>query len=100
MELWVTQETLTAHMRSDGLDSALLAHYMLAAQESVVLATARSEAELVDIGGGDIPVGLKQAALMLAAHWYNQRESVAGVQMHAVPDALQSLVKPFRRLGE
>lgn len=87
-------------MRSDGLDSDLLTHYMLAAQESVVLATARSEAELADIGGGDIPAGLKQAALMLAAHWYNQRESVAGVQMHAVPDALQSLVKPFRKLGE
>ena len=36
--------------------------------------------------------------MMLAAHWYNQRESVSTVQMHAVPDALQALIKPFRKL--
>lgn len=36
--------------------------------------------------------------MMLAAHWYNQRETVSAVQMHEVPDALQALVKPYRKL--
>jgi hypothetical protein len=37
--------------------------------------------------------------MMLAAHWYNQRESAAVVQMHQVPDSLSALVKPFRKLA-
>ena len=47
---------------------------------------------------GHLPKMLLQAALMLAAHWYNQRESVAAVAMHEVPDSVQALVKPYRRL--
>ena len=47
---------------------------------------------------GEFPAPLKHAMMMLAAHWYNQRESVSSVQMHEVPDALQSLVKPYRKL--
>ena len=47
---------------------------------------------------GNLPKMLQQAVLMLAAHWYNQRESVSAVAMHEVPDAVQTLVKPFRRL--
>ena len=47
---------------------------------------------------GNLPKMLQQATLMLAAHWYNQRESVSAVAMHEVPDSVQALVKPFRRL--
>ena len=36
--------------------------------------------------------------MMLAAHWYNQRESVSSATMSRVPDSLQALVKPYRRL--
>ena len=59
----------------------------------------RTEAELREMDSeGHLPKMLLQAALMLAAHWYNQRESVAAVAMHEVPDSVQALVKPYRRL--
>lgn len=88
------------HVRADDFadDDVYLEHLLEAAETSVITATNRSELELVEIGAGEFPAPLKQAVMMLAAHWYNQRESVAGVQMHEVPDALQSLVKPYRKL--
>ena len=50
--------------------------------------------------GHDVPTPIKHAIMMLGAHWYNQRESVSSVQMHAVPDSLQALIKPYRKLAE
>ena len=50
--------------------------------------------------GHDVPTPIKHAIMMLGAHWYNQRESVSNVQMHAVPDSLQALIKPYRKLAE
>ena len=58
------------------------------------------EAELTETGGGKFPAPLVHAMLMLAAHWYNQRESVSATQMYAVPDSLQALIKPYRRLAD
>ena len=43
---------------------------------------------------------MKHAVMMVAAHWYNQRESVSSVQMHTVPGTLQALVKPYVKLVE
>lgn len=71
-----------------------------AAEAHVIQATNRTADELQQLGSGEYPAQLKQAVLLLAGHWYNQRESVAGVQMHEVPDALQALIKPFRKLAE
>lgn len=91
-----------AHVRADDFagDDTLLQHYLAAAEAAVIRDTNRTEAELIEINGGTFPVQIKQAVLLLAGHWYNQRESAAGVQMHEVPDALQALIKPFRKLAE
>lgn len=88
------------HVRADDFadDDEYLEHLLEAASETVVTATRRTVEELTDSNAGEFPRPLKHAVMMLAAHWYNQRESVSGIQMHAVPDALQSLVKPYRRL--
>lgn len=88
------------HVRADDFadDDEYLDHLLAAAEVSVITATNRTEQELTDGNAGKFPVPLKQAIMMLAAHWYNQRESVSSVQMHEVPDALQSLVKPYRKL--
>lgn len=88
------------HVRADDFadDDEYLDHLLAAAEVSVITATNRTEQELTDGNAGNFPVPLKQAIMMLAAHWYNQRESVSSVQMHEVPDALQSLVKPYRKL--
>lgn len=88
------------HVRADDFadDDEYLQHLLSVAEQAVIKHTNRTEAELTEMGDGTFPVMLVQAIMMLAGHWYNQRESVASVQMHAVPDALQALVKPFIKL--
>ena len=91
------------HVRADdfGSDDAVLQFYLDAAVEAVITATNRTEAELLDMSDGTaLPKPLQQAAMMLAAHWYNQREAVSGTQMHEVPASLMALVKPFRKLAD
>jgi hypothetical protein len=90
---------LKKQVRADDFyqDDAYLQHLLDAATETIVTYTNREKAELVD-NDGNLPKMLQQATLMLAAHWYNQRESVSAVAMHEVPDSVQTLVKPFRRL--
>lgn len=92
---------LKKQVRADDFaqDDAYLQHLLDTAKEAVVTATNRTEAELREMDSeGHLPKMLLQAALMLAAHWYNQRESVSAVAMHEVPDSVQALVKPYRRL--
>jgi hypothetical protein len=93
---------LKKQVRADDFsqDDAYLEHLLDTAKEAVITATNRTEAELREMDSeGHLPKMLLQAALMLAAHWYNQRESVAAVAMHEVPDSVQALVKPYRRLA-
>lgn len=93
---------LKKHVRADDFsdDDDYLSHLLEAAEEYVCTATNRSVGELLEIGGGEaLPVTLQQAVLLIAGHWYNQREAVSGVQMAEVPYTLQALVKPFRKLG-
>lgn len=89
------------HVRADDFadDDVYLEHLLETAEVSVVTATNRTMGELTGDNGGVFPLPLQHAVMMLAAHWYNQRESVAGVQMHEVPDSLQALIKPYRKLG-
>lgn len=92
---------LKKQVRADDFsqDDAYLEHLLDTAKEAVITATNRTEAELREMDSeGHLPKMLLQASLMLAAHWYNQRESVAAVAMHEVPDSVQALVKPYRRL--
>ena len=92
---------LKKQVRADDFsqDDAYLEHLLDTAKEAVITATNRTEAELREMDSeGHLPKMLLQAALMLAAHWYNQRESVAAVAMHEVPDSVQALVKPYRKL--
>lgn len=95
-------ELFKQHVRADDFagDDGYLQHLLDAATQSVVTATNRTRAELDEMGGGSLPVPLVQAVMMLGAHWYNQRESVSQAEMHSVPDALQALIKPYRRLAE
>lgn len=96
----VDLELLKRHVRADDFsdDDAYLQHLLDSAEEYLTLATNRSIAELVDMGGGSLPYSLTHAVLLIAGHWYNQREGVASVQMTEVPYTLQALIKPYRRL--
>lgn len=88
------------HVRADDFadDDDYLMFILESAEEAVITATNRTMAELEQMGDGDVPLPIKHAIMMLGAHWYNQRESVSSVQMHSVPDSLQSLIKPYRKL--
>lgn len=87
------------HVRADDFadDDEYLQHLLGVAEETVIAATNRTEDELKAIGGGNWPKRLTHAVMMVAAHWYNQRESVSTTQMHEVPDSLQALIKPLRK---
>lgn len=96
-------ELLKKHVRADDFsgDDVYLAQLLNAAEEYVVMATNRTTEELLVMGGGEaLPASLQQAVLLIAGHWYNQREAVSGVQMAEVPYTLQALVKPYRKLGK
>ena len=91
---------LKAHVRADDFseDDVYLQHLLDTAEQHVADSTNRSLVELVEIGGGELPYAITHAVLLIAGHWYNQREAVAGVAMAEVPYTLQALVKPYRRL--
>lgn len=90
------------HVRADDFadDDEYLEHLLETAESAVITATNRTQEELEQMGDGEMPTPIKHAIMMLGAHWYNQRESVSSVQMHAVPDSLQALIKPYRKLAE
>lgn len=95
-------ELLKKHVRADDFsdDDQYLAHLLDAAEQYVVTTTNRTSDELLELGGGQMPAPLQQAIMLIAGHWYNQREAVSGVQMAEVPYTLQALVKPYRKLAE
>jgi len=92
---------LKQHVRADDFseDDAYLAHLLEAAEQYVTGATNRTSDELLALNDGkNLPVPLQHAVLLIAGHWYNQREAVSGVQMAEVPYTLQALIKPYRKL--
>lgn len=98
----VDLELLKKHVRADDFadDDEYLAHLLDTAEQYVCTATNRDAAELLEMGGGEkLPAMIQQAVLLIAGHWYNQREAVSGVQMAEVPYTLQALIKPYRKLA-
>ncbi len=93
---------LKKHVNADDFsdDDEYMAHLLDAAEQYVSNATNRTSDELAEMGGGKLPVSLQHAVLMIAGHWYNQREAVSGVQMAEVPYSLQALIKPYRKLAK
>ena len=96
----VKLELLKKHVRADEFsdDDEYLAHLLEAAERMVVKSTNRTAEDLLEGEGGNLPSDLEHAVLLLAGHWYNQREAVASVQMTEVPYTLQALIKPYRKL--
>jgi uncharacterized phiE125 gp8 family phage protein len=49
--------------------------------------------------GDSVPAPLKHAILMLAAHWYEHRDPAEiGTEDARIPDAVSSLITPFRTI--
>jgi uncharacterized phiE125 gp8 family phage protein len=46
-----------------------------------------------------VPAPLKHAILLLAAHWYEHRDpNEIGAEGARIPDAVSSLINPFRTI--
>ena len=94
---------LKQHVRADDFsdDDVYLGHLLDAAEQYVIASTNRSSDELLSMGDGEhLPATLQQAILLIAGHWYNQREGVSNVQMAEVPYTIQALIKPYRKLSD
>lgn len=94
-------ELFKKHVRADDFsdDDEYLQSLLDTAEVHIVRETHRDVGELCELGDGDLPLPLSHAIMLLAAHWYNQREAVSATQMHAVPMGIQALVKPYRKLS-
>ena len=47
-------------------------------------------------GAAEVPAALKQAALMLTAHFYENRESAGEARVYTVPRSVDALIAPYR----
>lgn len=72
------------------LDDALLAHKITAAETYC-------QAFIGPYNGGSGTALFKQAVLMLAAYWYEQRESASDVTMRPVPFGVHDMLQPLRQ---
>lgn len=95
----VDLELFKKHTRVDfDDDDDYLVYLLESAEERVIKDTNRTVEELSSMNGGNFPSSLKQAIMLLAAHWYNQREAVSSVQMAAVPYSLGYLINPWKKI--
>lgn len=95
----LTLELLKKQVRAEDFteDDEYLSHLLETSRETVLSYAGRTEDEITALGCGNM---FAQAVLMLAAHWYNQRESAAATSMVEVPDGVGTLLKRFQRLSK
>lgn len=104
----VNVDTVKAHVRLEGYDgdNDMLARLVDAAAMWVCnyirLQYYTGEFSPVTVpategGNWEMLTPLAVTTEMLVAHWYNQREAVAGVSLAAVPYTLEALLKPYVR---
>lgn len=99
---FVSLELFKKHVRADDFadDDKYLQHVIDTACVAVINETQRTEKELIEMTGGEgMPLPLVHAAMVLGAHWYNQRESASSGAMTEVPDMLQVLIKPYTKIS-
>jgi uncharacterized phiE125 gp8 family phage protein len=93
-----------AELRLDRADdgSAILAPRRPREWPDLPAATSAIEIDL-EAGFGpaaaDVPAPIRQALLMLVAHWYENREAGPGDPRAAPPPAVSALLAPYRRVA-
>lgn len=92
-------ELVRAHCNSLPEDDILLKYYTEVAEEMVVSETRRTDEELIAMGGGSYPTRIKQAVLLIVAHFYKVREAVSTINEILTPFAYAACVKPFRKFA-
>lgn len=90
----VTLDEMKAHVNvTQATDDLLLQHQIDAAQDHIEGTLGYSIADKYD----PAPPALKQAVLMLAAHWYANREAtLVGIVGQTVPFGVRDITDRFR----
>lgn len=88
------------HVNADDFadDDALLALYLDAAEQTLLLHVGRDASEMLRLGGGALPPDFQLAVMFLAANAYHYREPVSAGTLSEVPYTLGVLLKPYVRL--
>lgn len=73
------------------LDDPLLSHKLAVAEEWIGNFTGTPFAD-----HDPLPASITEAALMLAAHWYIQREAATDMRLTSIPFGVLDLVRPYR----
>lgn len=94
----VTLDEMRQHLNftdSQTMDNALIERQLKAAQAHIErLLGFKIEAEFV---GSDVPEDLKHGVCILAAHWYENRESsFVGVTAQEIPFGVREIVREYR----
>ena len=93
-------QLLKKHVRADDFteDDVYLQYLLDVAEDALLRKCNRTREELILIGKGGMPRAFLHAKVMVAAHWYNQREPVSQGEMKEVPYTLSALIKPLTKL--
>lgn len=96
----VDLELFKKHVRADdySADDELLQMILDSAEVEVIRATNRTTDELKEIGGGDLPLPIKQAILMAGAMKFAYPEGLIPSSMQQIPFGVEALIKQYRKL--
>lgn len=78
---------------------AVLSQCVEAAFEKVLSDTGRTCSELLDLGGGDLPATARQAVIMTATTWYEERSNLVHSSQREHPFGYYNLINPLVKLG-
>lgn len=95
----VSLELFKQHVRVDEYagDDAYMEHLLAAAERYAYKAVNRTPEEMKALGGGTVPEDFVHALMLIAGHWYNNREAV-GSALSEVPYTIGALLLPYRKL--
>lgn len=81
------------------LEDDLIDMYAKSAEAITLEYIRRTEDELED-KWGCVPAPVKQACIMMATTWYDNRQPLGNIQMHSIPYTYEFLLKPYMKLAE
>jgi hypothetical protein len=98
---WLTLPMIKSHSRIEyDCEDSNLERWGAAAEVLILNICSRTEAELKEMGGGEIPPTIVEASLLLTDHFYTNRSGTSSFTLSVVPYGIDVLVKPYMKLTQ